>query len=258
MAKYPNISPYAAYINNPISIIDNNGDSVARFGYFTGEFLGFFDDGKETWSFQRGYFDLEKGGEWKTKGTGLFNDAKVDVQAIRNEKITHIEVMSDAKVEKRIKISGVKLMSTGSMYTKTMFAKNQGAGSMDYGVNGIMSGDLNEHTFYVREGIAYNVGDIGNYLWGRGMAELGIDLKTVKLGAHYNNLVNGRGQTTSLYDFGPGTYGPPGFLDSKGDQNAIHRGYSNSPAGKAIIESNEEKAKGEIKSLDTEVHMTKF
>ncbi|SUJ02348.1 Uncharacterised protein [Sphingobacterium spiritivorum] len=106
---------------------------------------------------------------------------------------------------------------------------------MDYGVQNVSSGDLSSNTLYVREGTAYNVGDIGNYMWGRGMAELGIDLGVARLGAHYNNLMNGRSQKTSAYDFGPGTYGTIGLLDSPADQRAISNGYNNSPAGKAIF-----------------------
>ncbi len=61
---------------------------------------------------------------------------------------------------------------------------------MDYAVNGAQSKDLAKNTFYIREGIAYNIADIGNYLWGRGMATLGVDLGTASLGAHLNNIFN--------------------------------------------------------------------
>jgi hypothetical protein len=106
---------------------------------------------------------------------------------------------------------------------------------MDYGVNGFNSGDLKANTFYIREKVAYNLGDIGNYLWGRGMAELGISINSAFTGAHINNMVNGRRDNTPLYDFGPGTYGKPGLFDSHGDQRAISRGYSNSPKGAMLI-----------------------
>ena len=64
------------------------------------------------------------------------------------------------------------------------------------------------------------------------MAELGIDLGDALIGAQVNNMVNGRRQGTSLYDFGPGTYGPSGFWDSDAGQKAIKSGYLNSPRGK--------------------------
>lgn len=106
---------------------------------------------------------------------------------------------------------------------------------MDYGVKGIQSGDLNSNTFYIREKVAYNVGDTGNYLWGRGMAELGISLGTASIGAHVNNMVNGRRDQTAFYTFGSGTNGSPGLFDSQADQRAIHRGYANSPKGAMLI-----------------------
>ncbi|NLR79520.1 hypothetical protein [Chitinophaga eiseniae] len=109
------------------------------------------------------------------------------------------------------------------------YAKAQGARKMDYGYQGIRSGDLDPKKFYIRNGTAYNVGDIGNYLWGRGMGYLGIPLGVSQAGAHYNNIFNGKNQITPLYDFGPGTYGAPGFWDSPGDQRAIINGYNSSP-----------------------------
>ena len=86
---------------------------------------------------------------------------------------------------------------------------------------------LKPNTFYIREGTAYNIGDIGNYLWGRGMSELGVNLGTAVIGAHVNNMMWGRDQKTPLYDFGPGTYGSPGFFDAESDQRAIRNGYNN-------------------------------
>lgn len=86
-----------------------------------------------------------------------------------------------------------------------------------------------------RVGTAYNVGDIGNYLFGRGMAELGLSLTDAKAGAHYNDIFFGRRQKAALYDFGPGTYGSPGFWDSDGDQRAIDAGFRNSEAGQQFL-----------------------
>ena len=103
-------------------------------------------------------------------------------------------------------------------------------------MQGISSGDLKSNTFYLRGNTAYNVGDIGNYLWGRGMAELGISLGTSSLEAHYNNMFKGRGQKTPMYDFGPGTYGKPGLFDSIGDQKAISQGYRSSPKGIMLLQ----------------------
>ncbi len=61
------------------------------------------------------------------------------------------------------------------------------------------------------------------------MGYLGIPLGVAQIGAHYNNIFHGSDQKTNYYDFGPGTYGEPGFWDSPDDQRAIANGYSHSP-----------------------------
>ena len=100
---------------------------------------------------------------------------------------------------------------------------------------GLRSGELKKNTFYIRESSANNVGDIGNYLWGRGMAEEEISLCVASIRVHVNNMANGSKDITPLYDFGPGTYGRPRRLDSEANQRAIQNGYANSPKGAMLI-----------------------
>lgn len=178
----------------------------------------------------------------------------MDVLAIKNGVasngavgITRVGVMNDAMVEKQIVRSGVR--DANAQNSPISYAWQQGENKMDYGVKGIQFGDLKANTFYIRGSTAYNVGDIGNYLWGRGMGELKIDLLTAKAGANYNNIFHGREQKTALYDFGPGTYGSPGFWDSPGDQRAIKAGYMTSP----FYRQQEQQAEIQLRRLENNV-----
>lgn len=156
-----------------------------------------------------------------------FNDPSNDVQAIKNGEITNIAIATDAMVNGEMEKSGVNSADPKKGFT---YAKqnSEAGGKMDYG----MQPNLLKNTFYLRNGSAYNVGDFGNYLWGRGMAQLEVDLALTTIGAHYNHILNGRirrQDQTSKYDFGPGTYGSPGLFDSKNDQRAIINGYMDNP-----------------------------
>ena len=240
-------TPYAAMSDNPIKYADPLGDTAAWFRP-DGSFWKFVDDGKKTWSgvfFQRSTVlcTYEKNGvqyevkQYSDGKTFQFNDAATAIQGIRNGVINRVEFGTDAMIDKAMNISGVK----GVTRDKGMnYAWHQGVagGKMDYGIAGISRGDFNKNTLYVRDGLAYDVADWGNFLFGRGMAYLEIDLGTVQIGAHYNNFVNGRvrrNDATDYYNFGPGTYGSPGIFDSPSDQQAIINGYTSHPDYKNIL-----------------------
>jgi hypothetical protein len=74
--------------------------------------------------------------------------------------------------------------------------------------------------------MAYNVADYGNYLWGRGMALLGIEVGVATLGAHWNNFWNGRRGRDNYkpYNLGQPVSGSYDLFDSPADQRAIIKG----------------------------------
>jgi hypothetical protein len=175
-----------------------------------------------------------------------FNDPETDTQAIRNTYqskgrvgINQVAFLSEEKIERLMNESGVK--SAEAKDSRYSYAWHQGALKMDYGVRGIRSGELDSKSFYVRDGVAYNVGDIGNYLFGRGAAELGLGVGEAKSGAHVNNILLGNKQINPIYSFGPRTYGAPGFWDSPADQRAIDKGWHSSPEAKRSMDLAEKK-----------------
>jgi RHS repeat-associated protein len=226
--KYYSLSNYSYGANNPVLFIDVNGDSLMLFK--NGTYVGTYDNGKKEITGYNQESTIDKNGkETFTGGQSFnFNDQEVDPQAVRNGVINKVEFVSDATVDNQMQRSGVK-DHKGVGYA---YAESHGGGKMDYGAQGIETyGDLNKNTFYVRGGTAYNVADYGNYLWGRGMAELGITVDNASLGAHYNNFFNGRRgrDEYSQYNFGKGTYGKPGWFDSPSDQRAIMKGHASHP-----------------------------
>lgn len=241
------ISGYACFMNNPLRFIDSKGDTSVVFGP-DGEFVKFMDDGKTeytgmTYESISATYDDHGTAHFEYEGveTFQFNDPVHDVQAIRNGVITRIETHSDYWIEQQMKNSGVY---TEEAQTNPFgFANTAGRqGSMDYGIVALKNGELQKNTFYLNEGYAYNVGDYGNFLWGRGMATLGIQITEAQMGAHANNLKNAwwkNKDKTDYYNFGPGTYGDPSLLDSKEDQEAIKRGWFSSPNSLNLIESQE-------------------
>lgn len=90
-----------------------------------------------------------------------FNDPDVDAKAIDNGKIDHFELLYDQKINEMIDASGVRNAEIQS--SRWTYALNEATGRMDYGHRGVHAGHLNKNTFYIREMIAYNLGDIGNY-----------------------------------------------------------------------------------------------
>jgi RHS repeat-associated protein len=245
-------SPYASMGNNPILRNDPLGDTAVYFRP-DGSFWKFVDDGKKKFTgvfFQKSAITstYEKDGEKyqvTTYSQGIkfkFNDPKNDVQAIKNGVINRVQILTKADIEKQVDRSGVN--SSAAQKSPYSYANDNSTagGKMDYAVKGALAGDLKKNTFYlynsnpsgaINNYIGYNIADIGNFMWGWGIATLGIGNETAAAGAEYNHIFHARRgkDKTDLFDFGPGTYGPPGWFDSSDDQQAIQNGWNASPRG---------------------------
>ena len=165
--KYYSLSPYSFAAGNPVNNIDINGDSLMLFK--NGTYISTVDNGKSQTTGYNQESTIDKDGNESFTGGQCFsvNDQEVDPQAVRNRVINKVEFVTDVDENNRIDRSGVN-ENKGVGYA---YSESHDGGKMDYGYQGINTYlDLNKHTFYVRNGVAYNVADYGNYLWGKGMA----------------------------------------------------------------------------------------
>ena len=85
-----------------------------------------------------------------------------------------------------------------------------------------------ENTLYIKNGVAFNDKDFGNFLWGLTMNELGFSLIIAKAGAHYNNMKNINTQNNDVLEKGfvkASWKRPWKYFDSPTDQRAIRMGW---------------------------------
>ena len=149
----------------------------------------------------------------------FFNDPK----AIEDGSINRLQVVTDAQIENILAESGVEDQANKTnKYSYALRESNssniKGDGHMDYVITGLYQGATisayDNYLFVTKtEGkiVAHNTYNFGNFLWGAGMAALGIPYPIAKLGAHLNNFFF---DTDSKW-----------HLDSKDDQFSIKLGY---------------------------------
>jgi hypothetical protein len=217
-------SPYAYTGNNPVNRIDPNGLDWYIFDQATGEYR---HKQEAEGDHRMVVHSVDENGNEHYRFHD-FNDPVYDAKAIDDGEITRFENLSDATVDMLMEKSGVR--SAEAQDHPMSYAASTSTTWMDFGTykNDQGKDQFNKNTLYMREGRAYNIGDIGNYLWGMGMSELGISLGVARAGAHANNIWQGMrgGQIPQAYNLGNNKQPmSQGFWDSPGDQRAIANGY---------------------------------
>lgn len=122
---------------------------------------------------------------------------------------------------------------TESVSSKSNFSFLGGSGKLDFWATSPLFEDekgnaYSMFTIFVADngsgsGKGYNDKDFGNFLWGMAGRKLGKSLITLKIGAHINNIFNGRKDNIDdpFYDKNDAD-----LLDSEYDQEAIEDGYN--------------------------------
>jgi RHS repeat-associated protein len=218
--KYTSLSTFHYAANNPINIIDINGDSLVVFK--DGKYTTTLDDGKkEITGFNQQSRVGNDGQEELFNGQSFtFNDYENDRTAIISGEF-QLRFVSGSEVYNVIQESGVMGQTDPWKYIERE--------SRPIGETGILSsskskGKMDFQNFTQRQynslnivdGVAYNNPDYGNFLWGQAGKLLGFSLRTLKNAAHVNNAFNSKQDNPGL---------PYSILDSPGDQRAIKSGY---------------------------------
>jgi RHS repeat-associated protein len=251
--KYPDISSYCAFINNPISIIDVKGDTIARFNS-KGVYIGWKDDGKTGWT---GLITVKhKNAKTKkityTYQIFYFADPIQDPKDLQSGKITRLLYVKEDDIKEMLIQAGAFDPKNGGFYDGIKYAKKEGEGpqKLDFSYSGIKQHYPNVQEvskdpmttpssvlFYVpSDGMAHNHMNFGNYLFGAACNALIIPKEIVLIAAHVNSLKNSEKN------------GYPSQMDSPDDQRSISKGYDHSSKNGYMFiskKSNEKMEKGE-------------
>ena len=217
-SSFTGLSPYNAFLNNPIYIIDPGGDSSFVFED-KGEFIGEKNDGKEIWSIEVISSDMKHNDQNKNNSRFfIMNDQKKDPDRMRKmlditKKTNEVLVpLSFSKIEEHMALSGVnedRSFSNSMKYALIQSPQNESReyGKMDYRnylLDMTLYYDLSKEErrlidkdimspFYLTPwNKSYNSYDAGNMEWGYGISKLGINLGIGSLGATFNELMNNR------------------------------------------------------------------
>ena len=224
--KYEHLSPFHFTGNNPINIIDINGDSLMLFK--NGTYISTIDNGKkETTGFNQESKTDKSGKETFTGGQSFsFNDIEDDRRGITSGELK-LRFAKDAEIQGYMNESGVnntenKDNSLSYIERESRPINNRGVLTMWKKSSGLMDYPrfINRdhwNSLNVVDGIAYNNSDYGQFLWGMGGRNLGFGYETLRKASHLNNAFNSKSDNPNK---------PYSITDSPGDQRAIRNGYN--------------------------------
>ena len=228
--KYEHLSPFHFTGNNPISIVDINGDSLILFK--NGTYISTIDNGKkEITGFNQESKTAKNGEETFTGGQSFsFNDIEDDKKGIVSGELK-LKFVQDSEIQGFMKESGVDNAENKRNSFSYIERESRPKGNKGKLSDGKSSGKMDYQNYTNRRynslnvvsGIAYNNPDYGNFLWGQGGKRLGFSYRTLQVASHVNNAVNGASDNPDK---------PYKILDSPGDQRAIKNGYNYSPSTK--------------------------
>ena len=216
--KYPSLSPYVYCANNPVKLVDPNGESISEFDE-NGNYLRTIKDNwfHNTFYGRKGHIVDDDGNMMHEFS---FGDPEHDVQDLKDGKITKVIFVQEKEIKQMLENSGV-FNSKNKTYNNSfknrynyIFEQGQGKGKLDFSVTEIplLYRNASKSLFLVN-GIAYNHYNFGNFLFGAAGATMGFSLFELRVGAHYNSIAN------------PEKNGYRPQFDSLDDQNSIKRGF---------------------------------
>ena len=199
--KYTNISAYLYCHNNPVRFVDPDGRSYSEFDE-NGNYLRTI---KDNWwhNFWHGRTGRIVDGDGNVTQSFEFADPKNDVADLKNGTINKVYFVQESEIISMLSKAGAfnkenKIANADSRYG---YIKQEGVGGgkFDFSYTGIPNQypeaspapqDHPSSMLFLVDGVAHNHMNFGNFLFGAAGKALGLTSFELRMGAHWNSLVN--------------------------------------------------------------------